>query len=146
MNSLIFYFILITSLTASASLYQSCIGNLYIYVSNKKKIGLFLAHSGFDQYSDKKFYAYLPQIKNENFLKSLNLILDKKNILDGTYRMSDLCDCDADFTNANEDEVLSKQFKSCLSDIDFEKLGETRFSYYYEKVKWIFLGVMSDYL
>jgi len=146
MNSFIFCFILIASLTASADLYQTCIGNLYIFVSNKEKVGLFLGNTGFGKNSDKRIYAYLSQIENENFLKSLNLILDRKGVSDGTYRMSDLCDCDADFTNANEDEMLNKQFKSCLSDIDFEKLGDTRFSYYYEKVKWIFLSLISDYL
>ncbi len=78
MNSFIFYFILIASLTASASLYQSCIGNLYIFVSNKEKVGLFLGNTGFGKNSDKRIYAYLSQIENEKFLKSLNLILDKK--------------------------------------------------------------------
>ncbi len=146
MNSFIFCFILITSLTTSAIQYPSCIGNLYFYVSSKKKNGLFIAYSGFDQYSGKKFYVYQQQIKNEKFLKSFNLILDKKNILDGTYRMNDLCGCDADFTNANEDEIRNNHFKICLSKISFEKLGETRFSYYYEKIKWIFLSLMSDYL
>ena len=136
---------LIISLSTSASLYQSCIGNLYVYVTSKQKRGLFLAHAGFAQHTNKKFYAYLPQIKNENFLKSLNLILDKKDISDGTYRISYLCDCDADFTNVNEDEILNKQFKSCLSEIKFEKLGESRFSFYYEKIKWFLLSLMSDY-
>lgn len=140
-----FLFILIKSLSAVADLHQSCLGNFYIHVSNKNKVGVFLGSSGFKENSNEKIFVYSSDVEDKKFIQSFNLVLNIKNVSDGTYLVSDLCDCDVDFTEASYliseiDGVGKKNFEKCLSRIKFEKIGDTQFSYFYEKMKWIFLS------
>ena len=145
MNKIIFFFLIIMNNLAAADLYQSCPGNIYVYVSNKNKADLFMGSSGFKENSNEKIYVYSAEISNKLFLKSFDLILTKKNISDGTYLASDLCDCGMDFTETlfvtpEIEEMTKNNLKKCISSIKFEKIGDTQFSYFYEKMKWIALS------
>lgn len=140
------------SVLSLADIYAPYPESMYIYVNNNKKKYIFSGHEYFFGTRNEKYYSYSDletdtsesQV-NFTFLKSIDFILLKKNIPNGTYLINNLYDCAVDFSEVNfsskEAEKISQTARDqCLSSIQFNKIGDTQFSYFYEKMKWIFLS------